>query len=316
MKTINICSVSGGKDSTALYLLMQEFHGDDFLPIFADTGHEHPVTLNYIRNLSFMTGGPEVQIVEGNFTKVLAKKRHRMTAELAGLLIRASQPSYHDESAKEYDRLLQYARNLTPSGHTFLDMAMWKGRAPSTKAQFCTEHLKLWPIKLWLLEHYPQDEFEWVMHTGIRAGESKKRSSMQPFMVNDFFDCMSVLPMLYNDENFEFEYLESKGIPPNPLYALGFGRVGCFPCIHCNKEELMLLPDWAWERLEFYEARMARMARSWFGPNIVPGIWIPTVAQVRDWCRTTPNKRGNQFNMFRTAPEDTPSCMTGWIACE
>lgn len=74
MKIINICSVSGGKDSTALYLLMMEYHGQDFLPIFANTGHEHPVTLNYVRNLHHMTGGPEVQFVEADFESRLNRK--------------------------------------------------------------------------------------------------------------------------------------------------------------------------------------------------------------------------------------------------
>jgi 3'-phosphoadenosine 5'-phosphosulfate sulfotransferase (PAPS reductase)/FAD synthetase len=277
---INICSVSGGKDSTALYCLMQEYHGSDFYPIFANTGHEHPVTLNYVRNLAHMTKGPEVATVEANFERQLTVKGYKKT------------------------------------DYTFLDMMLWKGRAPSSKAQFCTEHLKLWPIKFHLEQRFPRDQYEWVMHTGIRAGESARRAKMHPFSYNDFFDCLSVLPMLYNDEGFEFEYLEEKGIPPNPLYALGYGRVGCFPCIHANKDELVLLPDWAWERLEYYESELKR---SWFPPRLLPGKpdgYIPSIREVREWCKTTRYSRDGQYNMFRTAPEDAPSCMTGWIACE
>lgn len=60
MKEIRICSVSGGKDSTALYCLMVETYGHDFVPVFADTGNEHRVTINYVRNLHIMAGGPEV----------------------------------------------------------------------------------------------------------------------------------------------------------------------------------------------------------------------------------------------------------------
>lgn len=276
---INICSVSGGKDSTALYLLMMEYHGKDFLPVFADTGHEHPVTLNYVRNLHHMTAGPEVQTVRANFEKPLLRKG--------------------------YDK----------TGYTFLDMMLWKGRAPSSKAQFCTEHLKLWPIKFWLQNNYPEDQYEWVMHTGIRAGESNRRSKMQPFSYNDFFDCITVLPMLYNDEGSEFDYLKDRGIPPNPLYALGYGRVGCFPCIHANKTELALLPDWAWERLEVYEKALGR---SWFSSGIISAHAegrVPTIAEVKDWCKTTWG--GKQFDLFKSmVPDDAPSCMTGWIACE
>jgi 3'-phosphoadenosine 5'-phosphosulfate sulfotransferase (PAPS reductase)/FAD synthetase len=272
-----ICSVSGGKDSTALYNLMVEFFGQNFLPIFADTGHEHPVTVNYVKNLHIMAGGPVVQFVKADFSRQLEKK------------------------------------GFSKTEYTFLDMMLWKGRAPSTKAQFCTEHLKLWPIKFFLENNYPRDQYEWFMFTGIRGGESVRRSKMSPFSWNDFFDCESTLPMLYETEEFIFEYLESKGVPPNPLYALGYGRVGCFPCIHANKNELMLLPSWAWDRLQYYEDQLGR---TWFGPGTVPGIHIPTIEDVRNWCMTTPKIRGNQFNMFRAPAEDAPSCMTGWIACE
>lgn len=262
---LNICSVSGGKDSTALYLLMQEYHGKDFLPIFANTGHEHPVTLNYVRNLHHMTGGPEVQIVEADFESRLVKK------------------------------------GIKPSGNTFLDMMLWKHAVPTSKMQFCTEHLKLWPILFYLNDHYANHE--WLMHTGIRAGESKSRSVMQPFMFNDFFNCMSILPMLYNSEDDEFDILESYGVPPNPLYLLGNSRVGCYPCIYANKDQLSLLPDWAWERLEYFQNTLGIR---WFTDR--------TIEETRDWCKTSHG--GKQFDMFRTAPEDAPSCMTGWIACE
>lgn len=274
---VAIVSVSGGKDSTALYLLMQQYYGNNFLPVFADTGHEHPVTLNYVRNLHLMANGPQVQFVRANFDRQLSKK------------------------------------GIVPTGYTFLDMALWKGRAPSTKAQFCTEHLKLWPIKFFLLKQYPTDQYAWEMFTGIRAGESARRSKMQPFNWNSFFDCNSTLPLLYESEEFVFEFLRHHNVPPNPLYALGYDRVGCFPCIHANKNELMLLPDWAWERLEHYELTLGR---SWFSAGTVPGIHIPSVAQVREWCKTTPGLRRRQYDMFRTAPEDAPSCMSGWQECE
>lgn len=299
---LNICSVSGGKDSTALYLLMQEFHGNDFLPIFADTGHEHPVTLNYVRNLHHMTGGPEVMVVRADFAAPLNKKRIRM------LTVDARASETVDQVRKLYWRSFQ----MTTTDYTFLDMCLWKGRAPSTKAQFCTEHLKLWPIKFFLQKNY--SDRTWIMHTGIRAGESKRRSTMLPFAYNDFFDCLTVLPMLYEDEKTEFEMMESRGVPPNPLYALGYGRVGCFPCIHANKNELSLLPDWAWDRLNHYESRLNR---TWFPAGILPGApdgHLPRINEVREWCKTS--RGGNQYNMFRNAPEDAPSCMTGWITCE
>jgi 3'-phosphoadenosine 5'-phosphosulfate sulfotransferase (PAPS reductase)/FAD synthetase len=229
-----------------------------------------------VRELPRLASGPAVVTVRADFEKQLIKKGYKKT------------------------------------DHTFLDMMLWKGRAPSAKAQFCTEHLKLWPIKFYLTNNFAGQP--WVMYTGIRAGESERRSKMSAFSYNDFFDCESILPMLYNTEEEQFEILEHFGVPPNPLYALGYGRVGCFPCIHANKKELKLLPDWAWDRLEYYESQVGR---SWFTPGVLPKKpdgYVPKVSEIRDWCTTSWG--GSQFQLFTPEKADAPSCMTGWMACE
>lgn len=278
IKILNICSVSGGKDSTALYCLMVEFYGKDFLPIFADTGNEHPITVNYVRNLHIMVGGPEVQIVRADFSKKLS------------------------------------AKDKPISGNPFLDLMIWKGRAPSTKAQFCTEWVKLWPQLLYLQNNYPHHE--WIMYSGIRQGESLRRllGYPMPYTWNSYFDCEYVLPMLYASEDDVFALLKEKGAPPNPLYALGYGRVGCFPCIHANKTELSLLPDWAWDKLEQWEAAVGR---SWFSAGTLPkGMsYIPSISEVREWCKTV--RGGKQYDLFKSIQNaDAPSCMSTWGICE
>lgn len=302
MTELPICSVSGGKDSTALYCLMMEYYGDKFLPIFANTGHEHPVTLNYVRNLHLMAGGPPVVFVQADFRKQIKMPRLSRAEECAKL-----HPGSYD-----YDQALKLARKLRPTGEPFLDLILWKNRVPSTKAQFCTEHLKLWPIKFYLERNFPNRK--WVMFTGIRGAESKNRAKKQPFAINTFYDCESVMPLLYESKEWVFEFLRSKGVPPNPLYALGYGRVGCFPCIHANKDELNLLPDWAWDRLNHYESRLKR---SWCPAGILPGYpdgHIPSIEDVRNWCKTS--RGGRQYDMFRNSPDDAPACMTEWAICE
>lgn len=269
-----IVSVSGGKDSTVLYLwAIEQFGAKGFDAVFADTGNEHPVTLNYVRNLHTMAKGPEVVMVQADF-------KDRITA-----------------------------KNKTASGNPFLDMMIWKGRAPSTKAQFCTEHVKLRPIADWL--KLTSDAREPVMLTGIRAGESLRRSKLPEREWVQLFDCETWRPLLNWSEEQVFEKLRIHGVPPNPLYLAGFSRVGCFPCIHARKSELARLPDWAWEKLEQWEAILGR---SWFPAGLIPGVFIPTIAQAREWSKTLRGGRVADPN----APDgvDVPSCMATWGACE
>lgn len=272
---LRIVSVSGGKDSTALYLwALDQWGKDGFRAVFADTGHEHPVTYNYLRNLPDMAKGPVIEWVKEDFS----------------------------------DRLK--AQGKEPSGNPFLDMMLWKGRAPSTKAQFCTEHVKLRPIRAWLESERNGSDVE--MYVGIRAGESPKRAVMPEREWSNFYDDTEIIrPLLRWTEKQVFDYLESKGVPPNPLYAYGSSRVGCYPCIHSRKSELAGMPDWAWEKLQEWENRIGR---SWFAAGTDPTVFIPSVQQVREWAKTS--RGGRQFEMFQEDAKDVPSCMSTWGVCE
>jgi 3'-phosphoadenosine 5'-phosphosulfate sulfotransferase (PAPS reductase)/FAD synthetase len=49
---IRVVQFSGGKDSTALVLWAREHFGENFTPLFCDTGWEHPITYDYIANIN------------------------------------------------------------------------------------------------------------------------------------------------------------------------------------------------------------------------------------------------------------------------
>lgn len=271
---LRIVSVSGGKDSTALYLwAIDQWNRDGFIGVFADTGNEHPVTLNYVRNLPKMAGGPPVVWVNGDFRARLA------------------------------------AKGVEASGNPFLDMMLWKGRAPSARAQFCTEHVKLRPIKAWV--DSVRGDREVLMYVGIRAGESLKRSKMPENEWSDLYDCEIRRPLLTWTEERVFSYLEAHEVPPNPLYENGSSRVGCYPCIHARKLELASMPDWAWDKLEQWEKRLGR---SWFSAGEIPGVHIPTIQDAREWAKTV--RGGRQMDMFPPEVADVPSCMATWGTCE
>lgn len=308
---LRICSVSGGKDSTALYCwMLEQFGKDGFRAVFADTGNEHPVTLNYVRNMAQMAGGPEIEWVKADLT----------------------------------DKLKD--RGLEPTDSVFLDLCLFKARVPSTKAQFCTEWLKLRPIRDWLATF--REGHDVVIYTVIRRGESAKRSTYLETQYLDFYECWTRRPLIDWTESQVFAYLQEKGVPPNPLYAHGFSRVGCFPCIHARKSELTRLPDWAWDKLEEWEAKIGR---TWFSFGTIPftdaqklsyrvlpkvckadasgnNEWMidpeaeetwknensPKVAEVREWAKTS--RGGRQFDMFAADAADVPSCMSTWGICE
>ncbi len=265
---LHVCSVSGGKDSTALYLWMiEEFGRNGFRAVFADTGSEAPITLNYVRNLPDLAGGPPIEMVKADFGKALANKGH------------------------------------TPSGVPFLDMLKTSG-APSPKRQFCTEKLKLAPIKAWL--ETVRGDADVYMYVGIRAAESERRSKMPVEEFSDFFDCFTRRPLLTWSKEQVFGIMNRYGVEPNPLYELGFQRVGCFPCIYTGKADLARMPEWAWERLADWEKK-AQV--SFFYPGKA-NLMDTELSSIKEWANT-PVKASE----LSADIADVPTCVSTWGIC-
>lgn len=117
-------------------------------------------------------------------------------------------------------------------------------RFPSGTARFCTEQLKIWPSKRFYHD-FAMGNGAFEVWLGMRSGESKERAKRYAGKVGDEvypphqvltaypkgladMGVMFRLPILDWTEQDVFEYLQGK---ENPLYAKGFSRVGCFPCL-------------------------------------------------------------------------------------
>src|SRR5699024_2393008 len=117
---------------------------------------------------------------------------------------------------------------LQPTGVPMLDLAIWKGRFPSTRARFCTTELKVIPI----MEQVYMPLFEEGKHViswqGVRADESLARAKLTEYEpMPEGFDVYR--PLLKWTAQDVFEMHDKYGIEPNPLYKEGMSRVGCMP---------------------------------------------------------------------------------------
>ena len=144
-----------------------------------------------------------------------------------------------------------------------------KGRVPSPKARFCTEHLKINPTIEFLKTI--DDDFE--LYDGKRRQESEARKSIPIREWSDWYDCWVNHPLF--DWNVEqvFALAAKYNVPPNPLYLKGAGRVGCFPCVLINQRELKAyLSDP--ELRDELKRRIYRLeelcGHTFFPPNYIP----------------------------------------------
>ena len=309
--THNIISVSGGKDSLAQWLLAIE-NDVPHTAVFADTGHEHPQTMEYLEYLDNRL--QPVKRVKADFTRQIKGKRKFIAEKWPVTLVEECGMSVSEAT----ERIAMALEILHPTGIPFLDLCMWKGRFPSTKARFCTFDLKHEPVRTQVVLPALEEFEEVISWQGVRAQESPARAGL-PDWEEDADNTPGlhvyrpILKWLHEDV---FALAKRHGIKPNPLYLQGCSRVGCMPCIHARKSELAeIFSRWpeevarvaAWERLV---AACSRRGNSTFFPSThdprraerrIDVITIDEygIESYRDWAMTTHG--GAQFDLLAEA---------------
>ena len=219
----------------------------------------------------------------------------------------------------------------TPSPYTFESLCVEKQRFPSKMVRFCTQFLKVKPMAKWIVDQGFSDP---VLCQGVRAEESQRRAAMPVWddTLGDFDGFYDIWrPILRWSVERVFEVHRRHDLPPNPLYKMGAGRVGCWPCIYIRISELRsafrrdpsLLP-----RLEAMEAKVAaasaRKGASFFAPEKIPdwahdkvdhqsGATYASIRAVHDYVLQT-----DQHDLFAHEGEltDVPTCMSRYGLCE
>jgi 3'-phosphoadenosine 5'-phosphosulfate sulfotransferase (PAPS reductase)/FAD synthetase len=221
--TAHIVSVSGGKDSTATLLLALRQFPDNTIPVFADTGNEHELTLEYLDYLE-RTLGVRIHRLRASFNDEIARKRE---------WVKTKWPE-HGVAGEKVERALAI---LQPTGNPYLDLCIWKGRFPSRKAQFCTERLKTLPLTEFQIEVGELADVSVWSWQGVRRDESHRRSTAAggEYQGGGIFIWRPIAGWTAQQT---VDFVRSHGLALNPLYGMGMDRVGCMPCINAKKAEL------------------------------------------------------------------------------
>ncbi len=221
-----VVSVSGGKDSTAAALALREAD----VParyVFADTGWEAPETYEHLDHLR----------------DVLDVVRAKPKGDGGGGMV---------------DRILARAG------------------FPARMQRWCTGELKIEPLR----EHHDRLEalerhgllwptiertgVETASVMGVRAAESEARSKLEEFVDEPAGDRSwggwLWRPILTWSAEDSYAIHHRHGVNIHPLYKRGHDRVGCFPCIFAQKEEVRLIAEFAPWRIDELRAIEAGVA--------------------------------------------------------
>lgn len=300
MDTVNVISISGGKDSTALWLLAKERQTENMKVIFSDVGHEHPETYEYIEYLQKELG--EVTIIKPDFTDQILRKREVV------------QTKWRNEGISE--RIIDEALEvLEPTGIPFLDLCLWKGRFPSTMARFCTQELKVIPVMEQIYIPLFEEGKHVISWQGIRAQESRKRAQM-PEREETPEGYEVYRPLLKWDVYEVFKMHDKHGIKPNPLYTQGMGRVGCMPCINSRKDELHEIarrfPEEI-ERIEEWERLVSKASKRGSATFFTSDHRGHGINDIVEWSKTS--NGGINYDLLKVM-EPIPMCSSQYGLCE
>jgi len=188
--------ISGGKDSQlCLKLATMFFPLENIRGLFCDTQFEHPLTYAHVEKLRTLYGDIQIDTVTGG---------------------------------------------------SVLEKSLKYGRFPGGGARHCTDELKIRETKIYARELARQQGTGFEVWYGMRSAESPARKKRYKAQVdNELHAPHEVMPGKYP------KYLQQLGVmfrlpiinwtdaqvfrelggQEHPFYALGFPRVGCFPCL-------------------------------------------------------------------------------------
>lgn len=202
------------------------------------------------------------------------------------------------------------------------------GRFPARMQRWCTRELKIEPLLAYHAEVAKDEDTDTVSVVGIRAEESARRADMAVFGFDDLWGGYVWRPLMHWTISDVLAIHHRHDIPVNPLYKLGFGRVGCMPCIMANKEDIRLMAKHFPERVALVRAleghvtdvrkarnlaepgHFAHETATWFlrdAPNDPP----LTIDEAVAWSKTA--RGGKQLPLIREEPDS--GCFR-WGLCE
>jgi len=308
-----VVSVSGGKDSTAccLHLMELGYGPDDYDRIFFDTGWEHDFLYDYVEN--------DLPAVVGPVT--------RLSAQI-------DLPDDVVAIAEKFEKMLGVDYS------SMVRLCLKKGMFPSRVRRWCTQHLKVYPARDYLLER----EGQVINVVGIRAQESAARSMMLEWEHSGTFKCDVWRPLIDWSEEDVIGIHQRHGVRPCRLYLeQGSTRVGCYPCIFARKAELRAMSDYTPERLEVLgelekvvmgmaATRYAAKGETFESLGYQPPTWFQNpisrtdpktgkragdtwpIGKVIKWARTTRGGSMDQIELF-TDPTGHQGCVR-WGMCD
>ena len=214
------------------------------------------------------------------------------------------------------------------------DMVRQKGAFPSRMIRFCTEHLKVVPMREFIEKVRHTTGEEPISVVGIRAQESKRRSKFEEWEDGGPMKCDTWRPLITWLLEDVVAIHTKHSIPPCGLYLREnhpAQRVGCYPCIMSRKSEILAVAQqdpWRIDEIRKLEGEVTEVMERKLAERgetleslgrTAPGYFQARsgregkcwpIDRVVEWSQTA--RGGKQVELFHTSE---PGCQM-WGLCD
>jgi 3'-phosphoadenosine 5'-phosphosulfate sulfotransferase (PAPS reductase)/FAD synthetase len=282
MKTV--VTFSGGKDSLAALLWIRNNFTKKFTAVFCDTGWEHPLTYRYISDIAEKLSLDLVTLKSKKFDGLidLAKKKGRFpssqrrfcTSELKSIpaidylldvvkddfiIIQGIRGAESESRAKMAVQCNYFKYYIEPTETNTALLPKLLMRLNSEKK--ATKRIELKKRIAKVKQRLELGKEDPKYHT-------YRRKEILSFSKNHATDVWR--PVFDWTAQQVIDYIIENGLEPNPLYKMGFKRVGCFPCIMCAKTEIFQITQRFPERIAEIAGYEKECKSSFLGPDSIP----------------------------------------------
>lgn len=221
------------------------------------------------------------------------------------------------------ERLLGITIDRVRNPLGFAGEAVAQGILPHGKTAWCTRLLKVVPLQQYHDEIRDREGRDTVSVVGIRAEESEARAGLPEVEMGRGgareWDGLIWRPLIAWTVADVLAIHHRHGVPVNPLYRMGFSRVGCAPCRNANKEDIRRWAETHPERIDAVRGvegdvtaervrRGLQGAATFFTSKVEGPVAIDRAVA---WSRTV--RGGRQLPLIQ--PEPQGGCFR-WGMCE
>ena len=324
MKIIN--TISGGKDSQAATLWLRNNGYNKCEHVFCDVGWEHELTYKHIE---YIAGHLSIEIKTLRSKKFeglidLARKKGRFPSTMRRFCaselktipmidyildgvqdhiliiqgIRGGESESRSKMAAQCNYFKYYLESIETNSTRLPKLVERYNSTNNYKKRHEIES-KIYKIKKRIAEGKEDPKYHTYRRREVLAYCKKYSTDV----LRPIFD-WSAMDVI--------NYILDNGMIPNPLYKMGFTRVGCFPCVSCNLMDLHQISQRFPERIDEIEAAENEIGSTFFPYDKISDKYCKC-PKIRDVIKYV-NAKYDAGGLF---DDYTPtSCMSYYGLCE